>query len=69
MTLKTLELSFLGGVNGLVLFHFFLNKESYSKALVSTASQNWMPSLSGVNLHLALDGKSCSSTVIYSPGT
>jgi len=52
----------------------------YGKALhrylvsLSTNIQNFIPNLSGffimywVNLHLALDGKSCSSAVGFSPG-
>ena len=52
----------------------------YGKALhrylvsLSTNIQNFIPNLSGlfamywVNLHLALDGKSCSSAVRFSPG-
>src|SRR5215469_9137768 len=52
----------------------------YGKALhrylvsLSTNIQNFIPNLSSlfatywVNLHLALDGKSCSSAVRFSPG-
>ena len=68
----------LSGSDSLAEHSLYFSK--YGKALhrylvsFSTNIQNLIPNLSGlfamywVNLHLALDGKSCSSAVRFSPG-